>query len=119
MVDFHRPSHKCHWKSMYLHIVYDNVVDFTELRAHYHTILCSMPNDFEMTIGMLQNYISNDQICAVLCSSNSTAANMIILDSLVERLRCRKNLLDLCDQLESIMVLHDLSDAINKIRLGQ
>ena len=104
---------------MYLHIMYDNVVDFTELRAQYHTILRSMPDDYEMTIGILQNYISDDQICAVLCSSNSTAANKIILNSLVERLSCRENLLDFCDQLESITASHDLRDVINKIRSGQ
>ena len=77
-----------------------------------------MPDDYEMTIGILQNYISDDQICAVLCSSNPTAANKIILDCLVERLRCKENLLDLCDQLESITASHDLRDVINKIRSG-
>ena len=99
--------------------IYDNVLDFAELKAHYHTILQSMPDDYEMTTGILQNYISDEQICAILCSSNSTVANKIILDCLVERMSSRENLLDLCDQLESIAASHDLRDVINKIRSGQ
>ena len=92
--------------------------DFTELKAHYHTILHLMPDDYELTIGKLLNYISDDQICAILSSSNSTIANKIILDCLIERMSCREELLDLCDQLENITTSHDLETVINEIRSG-
>ena len=94
------------------------VTDFTELRAHYHNILHLMPNDYELTVGKLQNYISFDQVCVILSSSNSTIANKLILDYLIERMSCREELLDLCDQLESISISNDMNIAINELRLG-
>ena len=94
------------------------VTDFTKLRAHYHNILHLMPDDYEMTVGKLQNYISFEQICVILSSSNSTIANKLILDNLIERMSCREDLLDLCDQLESITTLHDMKLIINELRLG-
>ena len=94
------------------------VTDFTKLRAHYHNILNLMPDDYELTVGTLQHYISFDQICVILRSSNSTIANKLILDYLIERISCREELLDLCDQLESIATSHDLKLIINELRLG-
>ena len=77
-----------------------------------------MPDDYQLTIGKLQNYISFDQICVVLSSSNSATANKIILDHLIERMSCREELLDLCDQLDSITTSHDMKMIINELRLG-
>ena len=100
---------------MYIIVV---VTDFTELKAHYHKILHFMPDDYELTVGKLQNYISFDQICVILSSANSAIANKIILDNLIERMSCREELLDLCDQLESITTSHDMKIVINELRLG-
>ena len=93
-------------------------IDFNVLEAHYHSILHLIPDEYELTIGKLQNYISDDQICTILNSSNSTLANKVILDCLVERISCREGLLDLCDQLESITASSDLRIITNELRLG-
>ena len=77
-----------------------------------------MPDDYELTVGKLQDYISDDQICAILSSSNFTSANKIILHCLIERMNCREDLLDLCYQLENITTSHDMKIVINEIRLG-
>ena len=77
-----------------------------------------MPDDYELTVGKLQNYISVDQICAILSSSNSTSANKIILDCLIERMSYKEELLDLCHQLENITTSHDMKIVTNDIRLG-
>ena len=77
-----------------------------------------MPDEYELTVGKLQEYISVDQICTILNSSNSTIVNKIILDCLIERMSCGEGLLDLCDQLEIISTSHDLKTVINKIRHG-
>ena len=77
-----------------------------------------MPDNYEQSVGMLQNYISDDQICMILSSSNSTTANKIILDCLIERLSCREELLNLCDQLETITTSYQLMMVISKIRSG-
>ena len=77
-----------------------------------------MPCDYELTVGKLLNYINDDQICAILSSGNSTIANKLILDCLIERMTCREELLDLCDQLEKITTLHDIKTMMNEMRLG-
>ena len=78
-----------------------------------------MPDDYEPTIEKLQNYLNDDQICAILCSSNYTIANKLILDSLIEKMSCREDLLDLCDRLQIISQSQDLNTVINDIRYGQ
>ena len=110
-----------HWAYIHVHVfmlLFTYITDFTILKAHYHTILHLMPDDYELTVGKLQDYISVDQICAILSSSNSTSANKIILDCLIERMSCREELLDLCHQLENITTSHDMNIVINEIRLG-
>ena len=76
-----------------------------------------MPDDYEATVGKLQNYINDDEICAILSSSNPTIANKLILDCLIQRMSCKEELLDLCDQLESIIASHDLKVVTNEMRL--
>ena len=94
------------------------IIDFAKLRAHYHTILDLMPDNYEVTTGKLQNYISDDQICAILSSSNSTLANKIILHCLIERISCPAELLDVCNQLENVITSYDLRIITNDIRIG-
>ena len=94
-------------------------IDFSKLKVHYHTILRLMPDDYESTVGKLLNYISDDQICAILSSSNSTTANKIILDCLIERMNSKEALLDLCDQLENVVALKNLKITIDEIRSGK
>ena len=77
-----------------------------------------MPDGYELTAGKLQNYFSDDQLCDILSSSSSTIANKLILDCLIERMSCREELLDVCDQLSNITSSHDLKILINEIRLG-
>ena len=93
-------------------------LDFAVLRAYYHAILDLMPDDYEMTVRKLQDYITDDQICAILSASNSTLANKMIIDCLIKRISCNEELLDLCDQLEIISTSHGLRIVTNEIRNG-
>ena len=77
-----------------------------------------MPNNYELTVQKLENSFSDDQICSILKSGNSTIANKKILDCLIEKMNCREELLDLCVQLENISTSHDLKIVLNKIRSG-
>ena len=99
---------------MYVHIS----IDFAQVKAHYHTILRLMPDDYILTIGKLQDYIDDDQICAILSCTNHTIANKMILDCLIERMSCGEDLLDLCTQLEGITSSHDLKIIIKELRHG-
>ena len=110
-----------HWAYVHIHVfilLFTYIADFTVLKARYHTILHLMPDEYELTVGKLQNCIGDDQICAILSSSNSTSANKIILDCLIERINYKEELLDLCHQLEIITTSHDMNIVINEIRLG-
>ena len=119
LINYFVNDHKCkNVTYVYLLLLFMYVTDFTELRAHYHNILHLMPDDYELTVGKLQNYISDDQICVVLSSSNSYIANKLILDNLIERMSCREELLDLCYQLESITTSHDMKLIIDELRFG-
>ena len=77
-----------------------------------------MPDDYELTIGKLQSYITDDQICVILSSSKSTIANKIILDGLIERMTFKEELLDLCVQLELIATSQDFITVIGEVRAG-
>ena len=77
-----------------------------------------MPDAYEQSVLKLQNCISDDQICMILSSSNSTTANKKILDCLIERMSCREELLDLCHQLERICVSDQLKMVIDQIKSG-
>ena len=75
-----------------------------------------MPDDYEVTVGKLQNYITFDRICSILSSNNFTVANKMILDCLIEQMSHRLDMLDLCDALELIITLKELKTITNKIR---
>ena len=75
-----------------------------------------MPDNYEITIGKLQDYISFDQICIILSSSNSTTANKQIVDCLIEVVNSKRELLVL---LERITTVHEMKSVINKIKSGK
>ena len=77
-----------------------------------------MPDNYELTIGKLQNYLSDDEICAVLSSSNSVAANKMILDDLIDRMTCREELLDFCSLLDLIAISQNFKAVICELRDG-
>jgi len=78
-----------------------------------------MPDDYERSIGKLQNYMSDEQICTILCSSDHTTANKLILDLLIAKMSCKIDLLDLCDQLEKITTAsNELKVIIQELRSG-
>ena len=78
-----------------------------------------MPDEYEVTVGKLQKYITFDHICTILNSSNFTVANKMILDCLIEQMRHRIDMLDLCDALELITTLEELKTITNKIRSSE
>jgi len=78
-----------------------------------------MPQNYELTLGRLQNYISDDQMCIVLSCNSFSVANKMILDCLVERIKFGEDLFDFCDQLEMVTGSQDLNIIINEIRSGK
>ena len=73
------------------------------LKSQYSEILQSLSNDYEQTLDIIQDNLTDDQICGVLSCSESTTANKLILDSLIQKITCRADLIELCNQLQQII----------------
>lgn len=91
------------------------------LISRYDVVLQSLPMDYENTLNLLQNYVSDDQMCQILNSSNYNAANKIILDCLIEKFKGSVDVSELCKKLELIASLStskELSNIINELKAG-
>jgi len=75
------------------------------LRSKYDDIVQSLPSDYEKTLQVVQDYLTDDQICDVLTATNYTIANKTILNCLTEKVKCKGDVLKFCDQLEKISLL--------------
>jgi len=92
------------------------------LRSKYDDIVQSLPSDYEKTLQVVQDNLSDDQICDVLAAPNYTIANKTILNCLMETMKCEGDVLDFCDQLENISLLlpdpDSLASIISDLRRG-
>ena len=90
------------------------------LRSKYDVIVQSLPSDYEKTLQVVQDHLTDDQICDVLTTPNYTIANKTILNCLMEKVKCTADVVKFCDQLERISAL--LPDSripiINELRTG-
>jgi len=78
-----------------------------------------MPSDYECSVGKLLQILSDENICSILSSNNSATANKAILDCLIEKVKNKEGVLDLCDQLESISNTYELILLTQKIKFGK
>ena len=77
--------------------------------------------DYENTLNLLQNYLTDNQLCQILSSSNYSTANKIILNSLIEKFKESVNIPELCKKLELIASLStskQLSSVVNELKKG-
>ena len=92
------------------------------LRSKYDVMVQSLPSDYEKTLQVVQDHLTDDQICGVLTSPNYTIANKTILNCLMEKVKSTPHILEFCDQVGKITsLLSDpgiLSGVINELRTG-
>ena len=94
-------------------------LDFCLLKSLYREILKCFPKQSLQSLEKLQDTLSDDQICAILNCSNSQSANKMILDCLIDKMKFREDIFDLCDQLDKLNdVTPDLKCLTNKLRKG-
>ena len=94
-------------------------IDFDLLKLKYKEILEYFPKDCYQTLQKLQDKLSDDQICTILNCSSFQIANKMILDYLIDSMKCREDLLDLCDQLDRLTdISPNLQNLIDEIRQG-
>ena len=93
------------------------------MRSKYDDIVQSLPSDYEKTLQVVQDHLTDDQICDVFTSPNYTIANRTILNCLMEKVKCSANIAGFCDQLEKITsLLPDpgiLVAVVNELRQGE
>jgi len=92
------------------------------LRSKYDIIVQSLPSDYEKTLQVVQDHLTDDQICDVLTSSNYTIANKTILNFLMERVNCTADILQFCNHLEAFTLLLPessvLGSVLSELRIG-
>ena len=93
--------------------------DFHLLKSLYKEILKCFPKDSLQSLEKLQDTLSDTQICAVLNHSDSHTANKMILDCLIDKIKFREDIFDLCDQLDKLTDLTpDLKYLTDELRKG-
>ena len=65
----------------------------------------SLPNNYEKTLQVVQDHLTDDQICDVLTCPKHTVANGAILNCLMEKVKFTGDIVELCDQLDKISLL--------------
>ena len=94
-------------------------LDFCLLKTLYKEILECFPKDSLRSLEKLQDTLSDVQICAVLNCANSHRANKMILDFLIDKMKYREDIFDLCDQLDKLTDLTpDLKCLTDELRKG-
>ena len=83
------------------------------VRSQYRTILQCLPTDYEGTLQVMQDYLTDEDI--VLSNSDYSSANKAILDALMRKMSHTGNLLEFCDQLEKIMSLLNDTEVLSNI----
>ena len=98
------------------------IADVELVKSQYTTILQCLPTDYEKTLQVVQDHLTDEEVCLILSSSDCSSANKTILDFLAEKMSHSGNLLEFCDQLEKIMsLLNDtevLSNIIREFRIS-
>lgn len=110
----------CIHRYMYvLYICITYLLDFGLLKSNYEKILKCLPKDIHQSVQKLEDKLSAAQMCSIIECSIPHIANKMILDCLIEKMNCKEDLLDLCDQLDRLSdISPDLKQLINKLRIG-
>lgn len=94
------------------------LIDLHILKDKYSSLLQSFPVAHLSTLECLQDYLTDDCICAVVESANADLANKMMLDCMISKLTCKEDLLDFFDQLEEITSEHNMRSIVNELRQG-
>ena len=77
-----------------------------------------MPKDYGQTLNVLQQDITDDEMASILEIDDHDLANRKILNCLIQKMKNRVQMLDLCDQLEKVITSQDLKTIIDEIKTG-
>ena len=92
------------------HITGDRLV-----RSKYAAILQSLPSDYEKTLHVVQDNLSDDQICVILSSPSYIAANELILNNLINKVKEKEHLFKFCNYLEQVALSSSHKESLQSI----
>ena len=87
-------------------------------QVQFNKILENLPDDYEATLGILQDNFTDESIAAVLSCDSVREANRTMLNTLVETVHGTEDVLELCEQLEKINGSADLFDTLMLMKQG-
>ena len=97
--------------------IFVSCIDFAVVKTKYTEILSSLPENYEVMMGSLQDHLTVSQICDIL--SLTAGHTQKILNCLILQLRNKEDLLDFCDHLEKIQEASpSLKVIIEQLRKG-
>jgi len=88
------------------------------LRSKYFDILRCFPKNQYSTLERLIDKLSDDVVCEVLSCTHPLTANKKILDHLIDKMKCKEDLLDFCNHLDNLNDSPILSNALGELRKG-
>ena len=95
------------------------MLDFGFLKSNFKKIAKCLPKDIGQSVQKLEDKLSDSQISSILECSCPHIANKMILDCLINNMKCKEDLLDLCDQLDRLTdISPDLKHLIDELRIG-
>ena len=77
-----------------------------------------MPTNYHLTVDQLKDYLTDDQIAAILHSSHFHSANQKVMSYLIERITSKEQLMELCDQLHELYASHFIKEIVKGLKLG-
>ncbi|XP_065910081.1 uncharacterized protein [Dysidea avara] len=89
---------------------------FEPLKSRYSLLYQSFPENYMHTVSKLEQHLTDTDITSILGCTKTILANKKILDSLIVHMKCREDLLDLCDHLEKISESPSMSNIVNELR---
>jgi len=101
-----------------LYIAMTISLELKELQSHYSVLVRSMPDDYMNTVNQLERYLTGHHIWSILECSNVVTANQRILDSFIEQIRTKEDILLFCNRLKAITDFPLLTEAIDSLRNG-
>ncbi|XP_065894902.1 uncharacterized protein [Dysidea avara] len=85
------------------------------VRSKYAAILQSLPSDYEKTLHVVQDNLSDDQICVILSSPSYIAANELILNNLINKVKEKEHLFKFCNYLEQVALSSSHKESLQSI----
>ena len=100
-----------------------SILGLDALKERFDLIVAALPSSYRETLLLLQDKFTDQQISMIMDSPDYYAANKLILNYLLERVRCKDDVIELCEFLSSASLLlpdsSHLVEIVAEIKTGE